>query len=170
MLQVDVQRHAGLRGFQLLFAQLATANHQPAFIVVGERGRRVAVVAVRGTNDLSDAMIDSRALGQKFEVGGISGWAHSGMLSAARWLREELLTPLTLLSAAGYSLVFTGHSLGAGVAVVLTALLRDFFPGVRCVGYATPPVASGTELLAELSTFCTSVVHRNDVIPRTTIE
>ncbi|KAL1504977.1 hypothetical protein AB1Y20_008743 [Prymnesium parvum] len=167
---VDAQRHAALRGFELLFAQLSTAHNQTAFLVVGQRARRVAVVAVRGTNDLSDAMIDARALGQRLDACGATGWAHSGMLTAARWLLDELRAPLLQLAAAGYRLVLTGHSLGAGVATLLAALLRPLVGGVRCVGFATPPVASGEALLAQLEGFCVTIVHRNDAIPRTTIK
>lgn len=32
----------------------------------------------------------------------------------------------------------TGHSLGAGAAVLLTILLRDEFPHVICYAYGTP--------------------------------
>ena len=94
---------------------------------------------------------------------------HAGMLTAARWLLDELRLPLLQLDAAGYRLLLTGHSLGAGVATLLTALVRQIIPTARCFGYATPPVVSGAALLAHIEDYCISVVHRNDVIPRTTI-
>lgn len=170
-----MQRHASLRGFQLLFAQLSASRNETAFAVVAHPTRKVVVVAVRGTNDLSDAMIDARALGQRLSLkrmggaGVVDGWAHCGMLTAARLLFNELFEPLTLLHEAGHQLLLTGHSLGAGVAVLLAALLREKMGDVQCVGYATPPVASGEGLLEELSSFCTSLVNRNDLIPRMTI-
>ncbi|KAL3906496.1 MAG: hypothetical protein SGPRY_010526 [Prymnesium sp.] len=163
---VDVQRHASLRGFQLLFAQLSASRNETAFAVVAHPTRRVVVVAVRGTNDLSDAMIDARALGQRLSLkrmggaGVVDGWAHCGMLTAARLLFDELFEPLTLLHEAGHQLLLTGHSLGAGVAVLLAALLREKMGDVQCVGYATPPVASGEGLLEELSSFCTSLLRQ----------
>jgi len=77
------------------------------------------------------------------------------MLSAAFWLLAELQVPpkvaartthgcslhhprlqvpLQQLTAAGYELVLTGHSLGAGVASLLSLLLRSRLrqPTVRC--------------------------------------
>ena len=47
------------------------------------------------------------------------------MLSAAFWLLAELQAPLQQLTAAGYELVLTGHSLGAGVAALLSLLLSS---------------------------------------------
>ncbi|RYH15727.1 hypothetical protein EON65_31270 [archaeon] len=37
-----------------------------------------------------------------------------------------------------YSLILTGHSLGAGVAVLLALLLKDAFPSLRCFAYGAP--------------------------------
>ena len=53
--------------------------------------------------------------------------------------------PLQQLTAAGYELVLTGHSLGAGVASLLSLLLRSRLrqPTVRCFGFATPCCACG---------------------------
>ena len=39
---------------------------------------------------------------------------------------------------AHYNLVITGHSLGAGTAILLTILLRSSYPNVRCYGFGTP--------------------------------
>ena len=37
-----------------------------------------------------------------------------------------------------YSLLITGHSLGAGVAAILTALLQEIIPNVTCIAYSPP--------------------------------
>jgi putative lipase involved disintegration of autophagic bodies len=39
---------------------------------------------------------------------------------------------------ADYRLVLTGHSLGAGAAILLGWILRTSFPNVRCCGFGTP--------------------------------
>ena len=162
---VDAQRLASLQGYQLLYAELTAKRARPAFVVVGCRARKLAVLAVRGTYDVSDAMIDAQAHGEPFA----GGWAHAGMAAAARWLFAELRTPLLQLHADGYAIHLVGHSLGGGVASLLTVLLRPTLPDVRCVGFATPAAAAGGSLLASMRECVTSVVLRNDMVPRMTL-
>lgn len=45
---------------------------------------------------------------------------------------------LEYLHVQGYRLVIVGHSLGAGVASVLTILLRKQFPDVICYAFSPP--------------------------------
>ena len=76
--------------------------HPPGVYASAKR-RRVMLV-VRGTHDLSDALIDAQAHGRAFR----GGEAHAGMLSAARWLLAELQAPLQALVRAGFQLTLTG--------------------------------------------------------------
>ena len=73
------QRQARLYGYELVFASLEAGRNKPAFGVYASRARRRVMLVVRGTTDLSDAMIDSQVNCQRFR----GGWAHAGMLSAA---------------------------------------------------------------------------------------
>lgn len=65
--------------------------------------------------------------------------AHAGILEATRGtfldIQEHGILHRTLLApgapCAGYRLVVTGHSLGAGVAFLLALYLRQFFPDLR---------------------------------------
>ena len=162
---VDMQRHARLLNYSFLFAELRGSASRPCFCLVGCPERKRAVLAVRGTKEVCDLVTDAHAQSVRF----CGGWAHAGMARAARWLRSELRLVLGHLAAAGYDVILTGHSLGAGVAALLTVLLKRLVPGVRCVGYATPPVAGGARLLRALGDCCTSLVHRNDAVPRMTL-
>jgi hypothetical protein len=99
----------------------------------------------------------------------LRGWAHEGMLQAARTLVAEVLTPLMMLAAEGYRIVMSGHSLGGGVASILTILLRPFIPSVTCIGFATPSVIAGRRLRRHANKFIFSVIHRHDAVPRFTI-
>mgnify|MGYP001091708985 CR=1 FL=1 len=64
-----------------------------------------------------------------------------------------------------YSLVFTGHSLGAGVAALSAMLMRDRFPTVRSVGFGTPCVLS-LRAAESLSDIVTTVVVGHDIVSR----
>mmetsp|Transcript_35523 Transcript_35523/g.118780 ORF Transcript_35523/g.118780 Transcript_35523/m.118780 type:complete len:577 (+) Transcript_35523:572-2302(+) len=169
---VDMQRHARLHGYELLFAELQGATHargahRPAFSFLACRTRRRAVLVVRGTQDLSDIVTDSRAHATRF----CGGWAHAGMARTARWLQRELGPCLLHLSeVCGCEVVLAGHSLGAGVAALLAALLLPRLPALRCVGFATPSCAAGEGLLAPLRACSISLVHRNDAVPRATLQ
>ena len=66
-----------------------------------------------------------------------------------------LLLPLHQLHAAGYRIRLCGHSLGAGVASILTILLRPLLGDVSCVGFATPPVLASLPLLSAAQHFIT---------------
>jgi hypothetical protein len=52
------------------------------------------------------------------------------------------LDPALLDRCGSYSLVVVGHSLGAGVASLLSVLLRHEFPAVRCMAYSPPLLMS----------------------------
>lgn len=64
------------------------------------------------------------------------------MLKAAKYVYDELMEKHILDKAfshfSDYGLVITGHSLGAGTAVILSFMLRDKFPEVKCYAYSPP--------------------------------
>ncbi|GFR47184.1 hypothetical protein Agub_g8776 [Astrephomene gubernaculifera] len=67
---------------------------------------------------------------------------------------------------AGWRLVVTGHSLGAGVTGLLGPLLQADFPNLRCWAFA-PPGGLMSPKAAELTRhYCVGVVHAKDMIPR----
>jgi sn1-specific diacylglycerol lipase len=65
-----------------------------------------------------------------------------------------------------YGLVITGHSLGAGTAVLLAMMLRAAYPSVRCLSYGTPNSVVDTRTAEELNTYVTSVVINHDLVCR----
>jgi hypothetical protein len=70
----------------------------------------------------------------------------------------------------GYRLRVTGHSLGAGCAVLLTLLLRSKFKNARCLAFSPPGCTVSKNLAEEASAFTTSFILDSDVIPRFTRE
>ena len=68
-----------------------------------------------------------------------------------------------------YSLLVTGHSLGAGTAVILACKLRRTYPDVRCIAYSPPGGLISKALADYTKTFVMSVVVGDDIVPRLSI-
>ena len=115
---------------------------QPAHVVYVDHTQRAIVLAVRGTHSVHDALTDMGLDAVPF----MESYAHRGIAESARWLVERTAPVLAaaVLSHPGYHVVVTGHSLGAGVAVLASLLLRgtrrrdaraalDEYEGEACV-------------------------------------
>lgn len=65
-----------------------------------------------------------------------------------------------------YNLMVVGHSLGAGAAVLLSLMLRNNYPTLKCCAYGTPGCLVDPITADESRTWLTSVVLNNDIIAR----
>eukprot|EP00735_Rhodelphis_limneticus_P014100 TRINITY_DN808_c0_g1::TRINITY_DN808_c0_g1_i2::g.25436::m.25436 TRINITY_DN808_c0_g1::TRINITY_DN808_c0_g1_i2::g.25436 ORF type:complete len:709 (+),score=125.82,sp/Q5YLM1/DGLA_RAT/34.78/3e-15,FYVE/PF01363.16/3.9e-13,FYVE/PF01363.16/9.2e-12,Lipase_3/PF01764.20/1.6e-20,Abhydrolase_6/PF12697.2/0.16,PAS_7/PF12860.2/0.3,FYVE_2/PF02318.11/0.12,FYVE_2/PF02318.11/34 TRINITY_DN808_c0_g1_i2:60-2186(+) len=161
----DVQRLVSHRGYSLLFSQTDALPEQPAYYVCASKARKEVILAIRGTQSIHDCMTDVRALPSLMHPD-VQGHVHSGIGKSALWLYNEVSGSLKTLVSKGFNLVIVGHSLGAGCATLLSILLKPDIP-VQCYAYATP--ACVEEPLADLCrSFVTSIVLRDDVVPRAT--
>jgi sn1-specific diacylglycerol lipase len=70
----------------------------------------------------------------------------------------------------GYRLRVTGHSLGAGAAVILTLLLRCEYRNARCLAFSPPGCTTSANLADECSEWTTSYILDTDIIPRVSVE
>lgn len=70
----------------------------------------------------------------------------------------------------GYRLRVTGHSLGAGAAVILTLLLRCEYRNVRCLAFSPPGCTASANLADECSEWTTSYILDTDIVPRVSVE
>eukprot|EP00629_Pelagomonadales_sp_RCC1024_P006002 CAMPEP_0119289976 /NCGR_PEP_ID=MMETSP1329-20130426/39955_1 /TAXON_ID=114041 /ORGANISM="Genus nov. species nov., Strain RCC1024" /LENGTH=459 /DNA_ID=CAMNT_0007290791 /DNA_START=139 /DNA_END=1515 /DNA_ORIENTATION=- len=142
----------------------------PAYFVTAEPGR--AVLAIRGTADVGDALTDLVCEAAPFR----GGSAHGGILKAAEAvLRDAERSLVVALGRAGpgSELVITGHSMGGGAALLaalsldgesaLGARLRRRGHRVRAVAFGPPPVVSPDvpEGSALLESYCVG----DDVVP-----
>ncbi|CAL5195772.1 unnamed protein product [Lathyrus oleraceus] len=150
---------------------------KPAFTIIVDHKMRHLLLLIRGTHSIKDTLTAVTGTVVPFHhtvvhQGGVSdlvlGYAHCGMVAAARWI-AKLATPC-LLDALGqypdYEVKIVGHSLGGGTAAILTYVLREQMElsVATCVTFA--PAACMTWELAESgSSFITSIINGADLVP-----
>ncbi|XP_063858266.1 diacylglycerol lipase-beta-like isoform X4 [Scylla paramamosain] len=143
----------------------------PFFIAIDDETQNV-VLAIRGTLSLHDAITDLNAQCTVVEGEGLPAgcMAHKGMVIAARSVLTRLDDSRALNEACssrpGYGLVITGHSLGAGTAVVVAALLKPRYPGLKCFAFSPPGGLCSKEFAQATQSFVMSVVVGDDLVPR----
>ena len=60
----------------------------------------------------------------------------------------------------------TGHSLGAGTAVLLSMMLKPKYPKIRCFAFSPPGGLLNQAAARYTETFCMSVIIGDDLVPR----
>ncbi|KAJ1553613.1 hypothetical protein HK405_007422 [Cladochytrium tenue] len=159
-------------------------NHlyKSPYLVVHDTLNDAVVIAVRGTYSAADILVDLKFTLASMDVpelseqrrNGVELLVHEGMLMSAMNILKELrelnvLEPLLRDPSSKYyecGLVVTGHSLGAGVAALLAALLRPEYPAACCYAFEPPGCLVSAAVAEYLEPFCTSVVMGDDLVPR----
>ncbi|KAK9480154.1 hypothetical protein V1514DRAFT_326555 [Lipomyces japonicus] len=155
------------------------------FVAVDHSAKSV-VLTIRGTLGLEDVLTDLTCEYEEFDWRGTTYKAHRGMLRSAMLLKRDssrvLMTTKVALDELGpdYGLVLCGHSLGGGVAALLSILISEpsrtgqfvtsaasaLPPGRRIHSYAFGPPATITSDLRDLTrSLTTSVVYGLDIVP-----
>lgn len=140
---------------------------------------KIALIGLKGTSTFSDLVTDATGSTVEYTLEGTFDESytsneircHEGIWNAALTMAddlEELVSNLFMPSR--YKVLICGHSLGAGTACLLGILLRSRIPDLRgdklqVLAIASPPVLNHEAALAA-SSFCTSVVNNNDIVPR----
>ncbi|KAK2645329.1 hypothetical protein Ddye_020524 [Dipteronia dyeriana] len=150
---------------------------KPAFTIICDRNSKCLLLLIRGTHSIKDTLTAATGAVVPFHHsvlhdGGISnlvlGYAHCGMVAAARWI-AKLSTPC-LLKALGeypdYKVKIVGHSLGGGTAALLTYILREQKEFSSCTCFTFAPAACMTLDLAESGKhFITTLINGSDLVP-----
>lgn len=163
---------------QVVVSEHTSKFQKPAHYVSQRVDTGDIFFVVRGTASLKDALTDGdcapKPLDSKLpEMAGAQ--AHRGMQISAEWLVRECRQ--TLRNADGNitsmkktpKITVLGHSLGAGAAAIAAILLREHFPTLRCVAFATPPCLDDLACSA-CEKYLVSVVLHDDVIPRASFQ
>ncbi|KOM29191.1 hypothetical protein LR48_Vigan635s011600 [Vigna angularis] len=144
---------------------------KPAFTIICDTQSKCLLLLIRGTHSIKDTLTAATGAVVPFHHsvlndGGISnlvlGYAHCGMVAAARWI-AKLCTP-TLLKALDefpdFKVKIVGHSLGGGTAALLTYILREQKE------FSSSTSACMTWELAESGKhFITTIINGSDLVP-----
>ncbi|KAM3722571.1 Diacylglycerol lipase-beta [Dirofilaria immitis] len=170
----------------IIFVSFANELYQVPFIVLVDAKTKSIVITIRGTASLMDAINDLSLDDETFSVDVDQDpilcrdekldspdkevRVHRGMLRSARYVLEVLRANRILeglkMRYPDFTLVCCGHSLGAGVATLLTLLLKQSFSPIHCFAYSPPGCVISENGLKETQKFVFSVYIGDDIVPR----
>ncbi|ERM95058.1 uncharacterized protein LOC18423022 [Amborella trichopoda] len=153
-----------------------TQGRAPPYIIYLDHENHDIVLAIRGLNMAKESdyavLLDNKLGKRKFD----GGYVHNGLLKAAGCVLDAECDTLKKLTEKymDYTLTFTGHSLGSGVAAMLAMVVvqnRDRLghverKRVRCYAIA-PARCMSLNLAVRYADVINSVVLQDDFLPRT---
>ncbi|KHG10783.1 Sn1-specific diacylglycerol lipase alpha [Gossypium arboreum] len=154
-----------------------TLGRSPPYLIYVDHDRKEIVMAIRGLNLAKESdyklLLDNRLGMQMFD----GGYVHHGLLKSAVWLlnvESETLKRIWEETGREYQMIFVGHSLGSGVAALMTVLVvnhRDRLGGIpriklRCYALA-PARCMSLNLAVKYADVIHSIVLQDDFLPRT---
>lgn len=164
----------GLNELDIVYVSFENALYKVPFMVCLDHEMNSVVVTFRGTLSFPDIVTDLTAGTRPMQLPDYPDFlVHKGMLKTVNWVMEELETRQTLEKAFNrannYKLVIVGHSLGSGCACILSILLRQQYPDLKCYCYS-PTGALLNEAAAEFTEqFVTSITLGKDLVARMNI-
>lgn len=166
-----LRKLSGLNEIDIMYASFENDLFRTPFVVCLDHEMQTVVIAIRGTLSMQDIITDLIASTEQIEFPEHPMFVvHKGMLKTALWVKQKLeefeILEHSFEKASNYGLVVTGHSLGAGVACILSMLLRDKYPELHCFCFS-PSGSLVNHAVAEYTkSFVTSVTLGQDVVAR----
>lgn len=129
---------------------------------VGTSGKNLYVI-IRGTDSLFDWVTDIPI----YTVVKTDDSYHSGFYYAACNIFQQIKDTVNNHVNKGYTIVFTGHSLGGSVAQILHHLFSKYINNDKLCSYVFGAAASmGKTPAKDIKSNCFSFVYCNDIVPR----
>lgn len=156
--------------------QFQINQFQIPFCLVADHSTKSVVLSIRGSWSVSDIFTDLSAAPGSFAAPGMpeDTMSHYGMMICCNKLMARLLDENLLERALkvypDYEFVLTGHSLGAGLAVLIGTKLRSSYPDLKVYAFATPNGLLTREAAKLTEQFVFSVVIGDDFVPRISLE
>ena len=176
---------AGLQEADLVYVQLRSSLSDIPYCILLDHAWKSIVVSIRGTFSIEDCITDVlitpeslEKLGFDFGFDAIDEYCHGGVMSCARNVyrdleRHGILDKLLVGDDAkysGYTLRIVGHSLGAATSTLLSYMLKQKFPSLRCINYSPPGCSFTWKMATQCKEWCTSCVLDSDLVPRLKVE
>ncbi|KAI3920172.1 hypothetical protein MKX01_017829 [Papaver californicum] len=153
-----------------------TEGHAPPYTIYLNHDMGEIILVIRGFNLAKESdytvLLDNKLGQRKFD----GGYVHNGLLKAAEWVFDEECEVLKELvqKYPNYKLMFGGHSLGSGVATLLTMVVvqnRNKLGNldrkrIKCYSIA-PARCVSLNLAVRYADVINSVVLQDDFLPRT---
>jgi len=149
-----------------------TEVFRPSYFIARDRATNSIVLSIRGTMSTFDTMTDLACEYEQWK----GGLVHSGWKASAQWFLRELGP--TLIAYANIhsttALYIVGHSLGSGIAALLTIMLLDYIDEfrkneqsfeIKGFGYA-PTCAMSLNLSEKYKDNIQSFVFADDIVSK----
>jgi len=156
----------------IIKVQWKSDKYHPAYIIAFDHRTKNIVVSIRGTMSVYDLITDANNKNEKF----MDGKVHSGMRRAANNIYRDvvgiMLDKRKDKDYSSYGFRFVGHSLGAGVASIITHMFLDNYTDhigkTKTYCFGCPPIFS-KNIAEKWENNIVTVVNNKDVIPRLSI-
>eukprot|EP00917_Polyrhabdina_sp_WS-2016_P032141 GHVP01068555.1.p1 GENE.GHVP01068555.1~~GHVP01068555.1.p1 ORF type:complete len:533 (-),score=112.09 GHVP01068555.1:755-2353(-) len=165
----SIMRYLGITEEDIFILNLEERGiYKPKYIVYRDKKLNGIVISIRGTLDGKDMLTDLSYEYEDFK----DGYAHKGILKSAKWVYNDISTVIPILCKQEEikKLYIVGHSLGGGVASLLTVMMAEDITeeledvSINCFTFGSAPSMSKNISDRHLHRI-ESFIFRSDIVP-----